>query len=113
MAKAPTKKKAPAAPTKKKAPAAPVVEPVVEEVVVEPVVEEVLVAPTLTEEETGQLKADWEEHQSDPNAEPVVIEAPAVPVELDNVLKVKNQKGKEFEVSKSYYLNNKHKLTLA
>ena len=40
--------------------------------------------------------------------------APVVePVELANVLKVKNQKGKEFEVSKSYYLNNVHKLTLA
>jgi hypothetical protein len=40
--------------------------------------------------------------------------APKAPkkVELANVLKVKNQKGKEFEVSKAYYLNNKHKLTL-
>ena len=46
---------------------------------------------------------------------PVVepVEAPVeAPVELANVLKVKNQKGKEFEVSKSYYLNNVHKLTL-
>jgi len=41
-----------------------------------------------------------------------VVEPVVEPVELANVLKVKNQKGKEFEVSKSYYLNNVHKLTL-
>ena len=46
---------------------------------------------------------------------PKAPKAPAkkAPVELASVLKVKNQKGKEFTVSKEYYLNNKNKLTLA
>ena len=35
------------------------------------------------------------------------------PIALDDVLTVKNQKDKQFTVSKEYYLNNKDKLTLA
>lgn len=42
---------------------------------------------------------------------PVAPKAPK-PVELASVLQVKNQKGKQFEVSKDYYLNNIDKLTL-
>lgn len=58
------------------------------------------------------LKADWEEHLSDPNGEPAIIEPVAPVVELPGLLNVKNQKGKHFTVSKDCYLSNKHKLTI-
>ena len=113
-----TKKKAPTAPKAPKAPKAPVVIGPVNElegVTVETTEVEgvVLTAPELTVEATEKLKAEWEEHKNDPNAKPATIEAPLIPAKtLANVLKVENLKGKEFSVSKDYYLNNKHKLTL-